>query len=480
MTTCPFCASSTPEDAISCPTCGATLAGLQLETGLVLIGKYTLEQVLGQGGFGITYLATDQSLNRKVAIKELFPEGCTRDGNTLIPATSLGLSGFAETKTRFLEEAQTLAQFNHLHIVRVFEVFEANSTAYIVMEALEGKTLGNILARDGTLPEIYVKRIATDVCDALEIVHQNGLLHRDIKPDNLFITTDNRVVLLDFGSARGFQTGKALRHTQLVSPGYAAPEQYASQAKFGTYTDVYGLSATLFHAATGKPPPTASDRVISSDADLHMPSHIAEPLRTALTRGLALRIDQRPQTAKDFVKLLEEKSFTPISKPFSQTIPNKQTETILFRNNDMLVTSKQIEIKQQDQYRTVSTYFISDLALAEVTNDQTKLPLKMIMGGEPGVWVVLLGLLCVAITFGILKDLSISLPVAAILISIGTYFYVKWFRNQKGTFYLHLVFKTNTQNAHIFHMPTELFLLPNAIPQEAEIVASRIRAYLEP
>jgi serine/threonine protein kinase len=305
MTTCPFCASSTPEHAITCPSCGATLAGLQLELGSKLLGKYKLEQVLGQGGFGITYQAFDESLNRRVAIKELFPEGSTRNGNTLIPALSLGANGFNDTKKRFLEEAQTLAQFNHPGIVKVFEVFEAHGTAYIVMEALTGETLGMRLARETKLPENAVKDLATQICAALEVVHQTGLLHRDIKPDNVFITKENRVVLIDFGSARGFQTGYAMKHTQLVSPGYAAPEQYASQAKFGTYTDIYGLSATLFHAATGKPPPTASDRVISSDTGLHLPDSVIEPLRTALTRGLALRIDERPQTAKEFVGLFK-------------------------------------------------------------------------------------------------------------------------------------------------------------------------------
>ncbi len=174
MTTCPFCASSIQDNSLNCPDCGATLAGLQLGLGKML-GKYKLEQVLGQGGFGITYQAYDQSLNRQVAIKELFPEGCTRNGSTLIPASSLGATGFAQTKQRFLEEAQTLAQFNHGGIVKVFEVFEANNTAYIVMEALNGETLGARISRNGKLPSAEVKRIAEEVCAALEVVHGTGL-----------------------------------------------------------------------------------------------------------------------------------------------------------------------------------------------------------------------------------------------------------------------------------------------------------------
>jgi serine/threonine protein kinase len=364
MTTCPFCASSTPEHAITCPSCGATLAGLQLELGFVLFGKYRLERILGQGGFGITYQAFDESLNRRVAIKELFPEGSTRNGNTLIAASSLGANGFAQTKQRFLEEAQTLAQFNHPGIVKVFEVFEAHGTAYIVMEALTGETLGMRLARETKLSENGVKYLATEICAALEVVHQTGLLHRDIKPDNVFITKENRVVLIDFGSARGFQTGHAMKHTQLVSPGYAAPEQYASQAKFGTYTDIYGLSATLFHAATGKPPPTASDRVISSDMGLHLPDAVTEPLRTALTRGLALRTDERPQTAKDFVGLLEKKVHL---TGVIQDNKFSQQDEILYRGDQVLVTQKQVEIKGSDS--RITSYPMSAICDIWLTNE---------------------------------------------------------------------------------------------------------------
>jgi serine/threonine protein kinase len=360
MLTCPFCASSQPENTITCQNCGATLAGLQLELGKML-GKYQLEQLLGQGGFGITYLGKDTTLNRQVAIKELFPEGCTRQGKTLIPASSLGATGFAETKQRFLEEARTLAQFNHSGIVKVFEVFEANNTAYIVMEALSGETLGALISRSNKLPEAQVKSIAEEICAALEIVHNTGLLHRDIKPENVFITKENRVVLIDFGSARGFQTGKAMRHTQLVSPGYAAPEQYASQAKFGTYTDVYGLSATLYHAATGQIPPTASDRIISSNSELQLPSSLTEPLRTALARGLALRVDQRPQTANEFLSLFGT-TIKSVTLEKIMPISDKNSEEIIFRKDNILVTTQYLVTPEARRFQ------LAELAEIQVTN----------------------------------------------------------------------------------------------------------------
>jgi serine/threonine protein kinase len=388
MSTCPFCASILPENCANCANCGAALVSLQLEVGTLLHGKYRLERILGQGGFGITYLATDISLNRRVAIKELFPDGSFRQAEKVIPPQSQG-SNFAETKQRFLEEARTLAQFNHTGIVKVFEVFEANNTAYIVMEALDGQTLGAIIARIGKLSEEYVRRIAQDVCAALEVVHQAGLLHRDIKPDNLYVTRDNRTVLIDFGSARGFQAGIALRHTQLVSPGYAAPEQYASQAKFGTYTDVYGLSATLYHALTGNQPPTASDRVISSSSQLQMPSTLSEPMQNALARGLALRIDERPQTVQEFLQLTNQVLLVqkPVLTTAKKPIPKKvQAPNFLFQNKTLAVTTTTIRVSPPRQIPT--TIPIADVQNLEITNNGHK-----VVVNEYGGFVILVAMI---------------------------------------------------------------------------------------
>jgi serine/threonine protein kinase len=369
VTTCPFCASTIPNDSITCSTCGATLAGLQLEAGTVLHDKYKLEQVIGQGGFGITYRATDQILHRQVAIKELFPQGCTRANQTLIPASSLGKNSFVEIKQRFLEEAQTLAQFNHPSIVRVVEIFEAHSTAYIVMEALTGETLGSRIAKKGKLSELEVKHIAIALCDALEVVHATGLLHRDIKPDNVFLTSDSRVVLIDFGSARAFQSGQAMKHTQLVSPGYAAPEQYASKAKFGTYTDVYGVTATLFHALTGEIPPTASDRVMQADSSLEVPNGVLEPFKTIFEKGLALRVEHRPQTARDLKQILIKKDQSTKTDLIPSNPFSKSSEAVLFRESGLVITTNQIEVGSGKSNRI---YLMKNITSVGFTNDNWK------------------------------------------------------------------------------------------------------------
>ena len=261
MTTCPYCASSLPELSATCPTCGASLSSPALEIGAVIGGKYRVERVLGQGGFGITYLALDTELDHRVAVKELFVDGSTRSGVTVVPPIGIDIN---QTKQKFLEEAQTVQRFNVAGIVRVYGVFEDNQTAYMVMEALSGATLTADVAQNGASSVNTVLELARQLCASLEILHEADLLHRDIKPDNVFLSSDGRVVLIDFGSARGFAQGQVKRLTRLVTPGYAAPEQYASQAAFGTYTDVYGLAATLYYAVEGQMPPMATDLMLGA------------------------------------------------------------------------------------------------------------------------------------------------------------------------------------------------------------------------
>ncbi|MBI5812913.1 MAG: protein kinase, partial [Meiothermus silvanus] len=188
MEHCPYCASPVPSGAARCPACGSSLfaPAHNLAQGTRLKGgQYTLGKVLGQGGFGITYLGADTRRQQPVAIKELFPEGAVRRASRVIPPTSLAGNGFLETMKRFEDEARLLARFNHPGIVKVFDVFEENGTAYLVMEFLRGQTLGKRLEQVGKLSAGEVQAIAVKLADALEVVHKAGLLHRDIKPDNV-------------------------------------------------------------------------------------------------------------------------------------------------------------------------------------------------------------------------------------------------------------------------------------------------------
>jgi serine/threonine protein kinase len=316
--TCPICQTPLEPEAHICPGCGFDLevahTTLPLPSSLHE-GRYTLERLLGQGGFGLTYRARDTLLNRNVALKEFFPEGSSRATKRVRPPKLLGALGFAESRQTFLEEAGTLAQFSHLGIVRVWDAFSENDTAYMVMELLEGQTLEERIRERGKLNHREVLDLALHLLDALGEVHAAGMLHRDIKPDNIFLcsngSADARIVLIDFGSARAFAQGQTTTVTRLVTQGYAPPEQYASKAKFGPYTDFYALGATLFHALSSELAPSAPDRMMGTSLpSLHgdtLPLGMRDqalPLERAIVQALSLRVEERPQSVAEFKALL--------------------------------------------------------------------------------------------------------------------------------------------------------------------------------
>ncbi|HEY4957048.1 MAG TPA: serine/threonine-protein kinase, partial [Caldimonas sp.] len=214
---------------------------------------YVLERVLGQGGFGITYLAHDTNLDRPVAIKEYLPTEIARRRSdaSAWPHSDTLAKRYAWGLERFLLEARTLARFDHPNIVRVLSVFEANNTAYMVMRFEEGEDLATQLDRRGTLPQRQLTDCLLPILDGLELVHAAGFIHRDIKPENIYVRRDGSPVLLDFGSARqSFGSAKTL--TILVAPGYAPLEQYYGDASTqGPWTDIYGLGATCYRAISG-------------------------------------------------------------------------------------------------------------------------------------------------------------------------------------------------------------------------------------
>ena len=217
---------------------------------------YVIERVLGQGGFGITYLARDTNLDQAVAIKEYLPvEVATRRTDASVSArTTDHDERYRWGLERFIREARTLARFDHPNIVRVLSVFELNGTAYMVMRFEEGETLAATLERKHALSEADLMRVLMPILDGLELVHNAGFIHRDIKPDNIHIRSDGSPVLLDFGSAR-YALGQSRTVTILVAPGYAPFEQYYSSGENqGPWTDIYSLGATCYRAIAGRAP----------------------------------------------------------------------------------------------------------------------------------------------------------------------------------------------------------------------------------
>jgi WD40 repeat protein/serine/threonine protein kinase len=276
---------------------------LALPTGTTLAGDYRIERVLGAGGFGITYLAEEASLARLVTIKEYFPaDYAARDGAIDASPRSQDCAGdYRWGLDRFLEEAQTLAKFDHPNIVRVYRYFRANKTGYMVLHFEEGQSFKSWLKSLGRAPRQYeLDRIITPLLDALELIHNADFLHRDIAPDNIIIRKDGSPVLIDFGSARGEIAQHSMTISALVKPGYSPYEQYATTSRQqGPWSDIYSLGATLYQAVTGKRPPDAPSRMVADeliparDAALsaYRPTFLA-----GIDKALALETTSRPKS----------------------------------------------------------------------------------------------------------------------------------------------------------------------------------------
>lgn len=315
---CPVCNTSNPGNNAICRSCGATLnvssstaLAQALPVGIKLQGStFSVGKVLGQGGFGITYLGSDVRLRRSVAIKEFFPTGCVRQGNTVYPTSSMTAADYQSVKDKFLEEARILAQFQHPGIVRVYNSFEENNTAYMVMEYLKGKTLLKLVEDRGSLRESEAVDYVERVGEALEVMHQANLLHRDIKPENVILTEDARLVLVDFGTAREFAAGRTKRMTTTLTPGYAPLEQYGQQARFGAFTDIYALGAMLYHLLTGQVPIQATDRAVG--VGLTPPHQVKRNLsrvaNEAVMWAMEMKVSDRPQSVREFLVALRGQS----------------------------------------------------------------------------------------------------------------------------------------------------------------------------
>ncbi|AFL74005.1 serine/threonine protein kinase [Thiocystis violascens] len=300
---CPSCFSATT--AKPCPTCGwqpgAENPPPALALGTRLDGRYRLGRVLGHGGFGITYLVWDENLQLRLAIKEYLPrDSASRapDGVSLAVYSGPAAEQFAYGLERFLEEARALARFDqHPGIVTVKSFFRAHGTGYSVMDYVEGLTLKQYLEQQpgGRLPFDQALRLLLPILDALRAVHQEGLLHRDIAPDNIYVSANGRIKLLDFGAAR-FAAGEHSKSLSVIlKPGYAPEEQYRTKGKQGPWTDVYSLAATLYRAVTGILPPEALDRVELDE--LIPPSRLGIAITPAqeavLFKALAVRAGER-------------------------------------------------------------------------------------------------------------------------------------------------------------------------------------------
>lgn len=296
---------------VVCPYCGydqttPPVESYQLRLGTILEGKYIVGKVLGAGGFGVTYIGFDASLERIVAIKEYLPGNfATRAEGQSILSVFPGepAEQFAAGLKSFIEEAKLLATVADISgIVSVYDSFTDNNTGYIVMEYLRGRTVKDALKADGVFTYDQALTILTPVLDALDKVHGAGLVHRDIAPDNIFLCDDGSVRLIDFGASRYATTIHSKSLSVILKPGYAPEEQYRSKGVQGPFTDVYAVSATLYKMITGVTPEDAMDR--SLEDTLKEPSKLGATLpqyaENAIMNALNVHATDRYQTAPDF------------------------------------------------------------------------------------------------------------------------------------------------------------------------------------
>ena len=292
-----------------------------------VLSDYRIEGILGQGGFGITYRATDTSLDIKVAIKEYYPrEFAMRDGTLTIRAA--GNNEDRETfkwgLSRFLEEAQMLARYKHPNIVAVRRFFKANGTAYLVMEYCDGESLDAIIKRDGGLSKERLDRILFPLLEGLELIHGTNFLHRDIKPANIYIRSDGSPVLLDFGAARAATGHDSRGVTTLIADGYSPIEQYSANGNQGPWTDIYSLGATLYRAVTGVKPQDSPGRMVEDNlvsATSKASGRYSASLLTAIDVAMAVRPEQRPQSVAKWREMISVKSPPLQAKPVPKPVP---------------------------------------------------------------------------------------------------------------------------------------------------------------
>ena len=332
---CPNCMNEIKEGSEKCPSCGYDLQAPQeanlhaLKPYTILQGKYLVGNVIGEGGFGITYIGFDLNLEVKIAIKEFYPNGfVTRESNVTSMVTNYTTgdkSQYDKWKESFVREARSLAKFSDLPgIVHVRDFFQENNTAYIVMEFVEGETLkSHLKACGGKISVDETLTMMRPVIQSLAKVHEAGIVHRDISPDNIMIQKGGTVKLIDFGAARDFGSEGEKSLSVLLKPGYAPEEQYRSKGNQGPWTDVYAMCATIYRCITGTKPAESMERM--REDTLKKPSGMGIAIdadtENALMSGMAVYAEQRIKTMDELESRLY-KNGAEITSVSSRRIPN--------------------------------------------------------------------------------------------------------------------------------------------------------------
>ena len=312
-----------------CPECGRAYGSANAETfalkpGTILEGKYLVGEMLGQGGFGITYIGFDLLLEQKVAIKEYYPMSTgmvSRDGHSTVVWSSamMGKTGTQKGFDSFLKEARKMAKLGGIPgVVGVKSVFIQNETAYIVMDFIEGETLLKKLQKNGPMDFDSCVKLMTPIMQALAEVHEHGIIHRDISPDNIMVRPDGKLILLDLGAAKDLDiqgNDGSVQSSQMVAKhGFSPIEQYSKSGKVGPWTDIYAMAATIYYCCTGILPPPATDRTI--DDTLACQPRLTQAQFDILADCMHMRPQDRPQSMDTLLQMLTRPQGEAKAEPF--------------------------------------------------------------------------------------------------------------------------------------------------------------------
>jgi serine/threonine protein kinase len=337
---CPNCCRETADGRGYCAACGTNAASVKnaefcVPAGSVLLDRYFIGKVIGQGGFGITYLGFDDKLKTKIAVKEFFPQGFAyremhKDKHTVYSLTGEKTESFKRGLQKFITEARRLAQFSGSPgIVNVRDYFNENNTAYIVMEFVEGEPLEKVLKRKHKLTEAETTEIFLPILKTLQKVHAAGILHRDIAPDNIMVEPDGTARLIDFGASAEINENAATS-TAILKHNYAPEEQYDSnRRRQGSWTDVYAISATVFRCLEGRTIPDAIERLRGETFE-EFTVPVSEPVKAAVMHGLALFAKDRAQTVDELMAAFSGLTVAEVI----------QKRTSIYFNNDKKSTKK--------------------------------------------------------------------------------------------------------------------------------------------
>lgn len=339
-----------------------------MQPNTILHNRYVIGRVLGEGGFGITYMGWDKVLTLPVAIKEYYPEGLVARDTKTSHSSQINVSGgnarseYEKGLGAFLKEARTLSLFyQHEGIVSVRDFFQENGTAYIVMEYVDGISVKKYIANHGPMREENVLETMRDVLQSMQAVHKQHLIHRDISTDNLILMKNGKIKIIDFGSARYSNAGDTVTMTVIFKRGFAAEEQYRKNGRQGAWTDVYGISATIYYMLTGKLPVEAVERMVHDEVDYEKEMrkcHVSSAMSKSVTKGMALHAKDRYQTVGELYEAMyqrtcdipDDEKYKEIEKIQEKPVEEKPKENITIPSltnirNKLNISSKEEKSK---------------------------------------------------------------------------------------------------------------------------------------